>query len=354
MNKNIKEVLKILSFLSIGLILLYIVYLKSESTYQAECILKGIAAVDCDFIGKILSDIKSANITWILIALSIYLISNIARALRWNMLLEPLGHKPKFINTIGILMVGYLTNLGIPRSGEFIKAGMMAKYEDFEPEKVMGTIVTDRILDVISLLIVIGITMVLSFNKFVGYFESNDVFSLGISRMFTLTNGLLFVLGMGILFVLLWKSREKLLNSKIGQKIKKILLGFWEGILTIKDVSHPVFFIVLSITIWICYFLMTYLMFFCFEPTSGLGPVAGLIVFVFGTLGIVIPTPGGIGTYQFLISEALQKLYGLEMSESFSFANILFFTVQFVNIILGIIMLVALPIYNKNGKEKSV
>jgi len=93
-------------------------------------------------------------------------------------------------------------------------------------------------------------------------------------------------------------------------------------------------------------------MFFSFEPTAHLDAVTGLVTFVFGTLGIVIPTPGGMGSYQYLISEAL-GLYGIASSDAFSFANILFFSVQlFCNIFLGIITLVVLPIFNANGQEK--
>jgi len=104
---------------------------------------------------------------------------------------------------------------------------------------------------------------------------------------------------------LTWHSRDKILKTALGKKIWSIIIGFWEGILTIRSLRSPTRFILHTILIWVCYYLMTYLMFFSFVPTENLAPVAGLVVFVFGTLGIVIPSPGGMGTYQFLISEGL-------------------------------------------------
>jgi len=109
-------------------------------------------------------------------------------------------------------------------------------------------------------------------------------------------------------------------------------------------------FVFHSILIWFCYFAMTYVIFFAFKPTEHLGPVAGLVVFVFGTLGIVFPSPGGMGSYHFLVEEGL-TLYGVGEADAFSFANIMFFSVQlFCNVLFGILALIILPIYNKTEK----
>ncbi len=348
MNKNLKNVLKTLSFLAIGTIILYVVYLKFNADFQKECAALGKKPEDCNFFQTVVDYIKSANYLWVFIALAFYVISNVSRALRWRMLLEPLSHKPKFLNAFSTVMVGYLVNLGIPRSGEFVRAGLLSQYEKMEPEKVMGTIVTSRVIDVLCLLITIGLTLLLSFDNFVNYFKNEVDLSERFGGLFSSTSlaiiGLLALLGM----YLIWKFRSQLFASKLGQKIKKVLLGFWEGILSIKDLKQPILFIFHTVIIWVCYYLMTYLMFFSFEPTMDLAPVCGLVVFVFGTLGIVIPSPGGMGTYQYLISEALM-LYGVAFAEAFAFSNIMFFTVQLVNVILGIIGFIFLPIYNRNA-----
>lgn len=348
MNNNLKNVLKTLIFLGVGVIILYLVYLKFNSDFQKDCAALGTPPEECNFFQAILEYIKSANYVWILIALSFYVISNISRSLRWRMLLEPLSHKPKFLNAFSTVMVGYLVNLGIPRSGEFVRAGLLSQHEKMEPEKVMGTIVTSRVIDVLCLLVTIGLTLILSFDNFVNYFRDE----VDLSNRFGFLSSPLFLSLLGIIFIgsilLIWKFRNQLFASKLGQKIKKIIVGFWEGILSIKDLKSPVAFIFHTIVIWVCYYLMTYLMFFSFVPTADLAPVAGLVVFVFGTLGIVVPSPGGMGTYQYLISEALM-LYGVEFPEAFAFSNIMFFTVQLVNVFLGVVAFIFLPIYNRDA-----
>ena len=169
MNKTVKNILKSLLFLIVGSVILYIVYIRNQNAYLAECALNNIPEDQCNLLDKITDDIRGANYSWVVLALIIYMVSNVLRALRWNMLLQPLGYTPRFFNSFGAIMVGYLANLGIPRSGEFVRAGLLAKYEDYEAEKVMGTIVTDRILDFICLLIIVGLALILSFNDFMTF-----------------------------------------------------------------------------------------------------------------------------------------------------------------------------------------
>jgi len=345
MNNTVKSTLKVLMFLAVGTAILYAVYALNNAKYIAQCVADGTPQGQCDFLAKIWSDVSTAKIGWVMFALLFYIWSNVSRAIRWGMLLEPLGHKPKLANTLSTVLVTHLVNLGIPRSGEFVRAGLIAKYEDLEAEKVMGTIVTSRVIDVLCLLVVIGLTLILSFDNFVGYFKESDLANGG-SSIFTLTN-LTILGGLGLAaLAIIWRKRDYLLSTTIGSKIWNIILGFWEGILTIKELRSPSRFILHTVLIWICYYLMTYLMFFSFVPTEALAPVAGLVVFVFGTLGIVIPSPGGMGTYQFLISEGL-TLYAVPAAEAFSFANLMFFSVQLCNVLLGIIAFVCLPIINR-------
>ena len=126
-----------------------------------------------------------------------------------------------------------------------------------------------------------------------------------------------------------------------------IVGGFAEGLKSISTVEHPFLFVLQTIGIWACYFVMLHVMFFAFDPTAHLGILAALIVFVFGSLGMLIPSPGGMGAYHFLISEGLQ-LNGVGSTDGFTFANILFFSIQVgITLICGILALVAMPIINK-------
>lgn len=346
MNNTIKSILKVFMFLGIGSAILYLVYARNNQKYIAECIASGTPQGQCDFIGKIVQDISSADFSWVVLALLFYIWSNVSRAIRWRMLLEPLGKKPRLSNTLTTVLITHLVNLGIPRSGEFVRAGLLAKYEDLEAEKVMGTIVTSRIIDVLLLALVIGLTLILSFDNFAGYFQNSDLLG-DRSGLFSMTSLIILPVFALSVLTLTWHSRDKILKTALGKKIWSIIIGFWEGILTIRSLRSPTRFILHTILIWVCYYLMTYLMFFSFVPTENLAPVAGLVVFVFGTLGIVIPSPGGMGTYQFLISEGL-LLYSVPSAEAFSFANLMFFSVQLCNVVLGLIAFILLPILNQN------
>lgn len=294
----------------------------------------------------------SANYLYIIYALIIFMISNIARALRWEQLLEPIGYKPRFLNSLMSIMAGYLANLGIPRSGEFIRAGLLARYEDYKVEKVMGTIVTDRIADVLSLLAVILLGILFSATTFVHYFAENHIWQNFIERI----NGIWLYIGTASLLLIsavLFLLRSSIAQHPIGQKIISIIKGFIEGLTTIFELKNPWLFLLYTIIIWGSYYLMTYLVFFSFEPTSHLSPIAGLVVFIFGTFGIVIPSPGGMGSYHFLIGEGL-ALYGISGPDAFSLANILFFSVQiFCNVIFGILSFILLPIYNNSNEYEA-
>jgi uncharacterized protein (TIRG00374 family) len=273
------------------------------------------------------------------------MISNLSRARRWILLLEPLGYNAKFWNAFFTVMIGYLINLGIPRSGEFVRAGTMARYEKIPFEKVMGTVVVDRIADFLCLFIVIGIALVWQRHVFYDYLLENMNLGEKLNGLYSIK--ILYVL-IPIFFLagLAWAKRDVLLNSTIGQKLTKIASGFMDGLLSVRKLKNFWEFVFHSIIIWLMYYLMTYLMFFAYEPTSHLSAGAGLTSFVFGALGMVFPSPGGMGSYHFLITECLH-LYGIPKADGFSYAMIAFITISlFANFVFGLISLVAIPFYN--------
>lgn len=345
MNHVFKSFLKFLVFLSIGGIVLFLLYINYQSAYELDCALNGIDKSDCSLIAKIIGDFKTVKLVWIIAIAVLFMISNIIRALRWDMMLKSLGYVTKKSNLFFTIILGYFTNLGIPRSGEVIRAASLAKYEDIPVEKVMGTIVLDRIMDMICLIGVMGLAILLEGKNIWQYIAdnaqlpkgeifSNPIFYLGIFILVSLT---------GIIYY----KRDAISDSALVVKIKTLLIGFYEGVMSIKNVENPTLFVLYSVGIWLMYYLMTYLCFFAFLPTEHLGPIAGLTVFIFGTFGIVVPSPGGMGSYQYLVTQGLM-LYGVSSADGFSFANIIFFTIQiFCNILFGIISLIALPFINR-------
>lgn len=352
MKRKIINFLKFLLFLGLGIGILYIVYWNQNAAFQEDCAQRGIAEADCSLWRKVLGDFASVNYFWILLVLLGFILSNISRAIRWRMLIRPLGYKPRLRNAFLSIAIGYFANLGLPRLGEIVRAGTLAQYEKIKAEKVMGTIVVDRVIDVMSILLVTGLALALEFDTIMAFFrEEADIGS----RINSGGQLLAILAGVGLLgLLLLWAFRRALMRTKLFRKIVDILRGFWEGVNSVRQLDRPWLFIVHSVNIWLMYFLMTYLCFFAFTPTRELSPLAALMVFVFGGWGVVVPSPGGMGTYHFLAKTALE-MYGVSGDNAFSWANIAFFSIQLgCNVTLGIIALIVLPVINRDYHPQNV
>lgn len=339
MNSHLKNALKFVLFLGIGVSILYFVYQKNSATYLAACMEDGGSAEDCVLWKKLWLDFQNAKFGWLVLVIALFSISNISRAVRWNMLMKPLGRKPRFLNSFCCIAIGYFANLGLPRSGEFVRAITFSRYEKIGFDKVMGTVVVDRIFDVLSIFIVTGIALIIEFDTIWGFF--GPYLNVGNTPLYLL---LAFV-GLAFLVFLL---RKQISESSLFKKVYGLFKGFVDGLISVRKIDKPFWFIFHSVNIWLMYYLMTYMCFFAYEPTAALSPVVGLMVFVFGAWGIVIPSPGGMGTYHFLTQTVL-GFYGVKEVEAFSFANISFFTIQlFTNVITGILALILLPLINRN------
>lgn len=341
------NLLKFLLFLGFGLLILYFVYDRQNTAYQADCLLRGIEAADCSLAAKVLRDFRSINYYWILVVLLLFTISNLSRAWRWNMMLRSLGYRPRFINAFLAVVIGYFANLGLPRLGEFVRAATLSRYEKIRIEKVVGTMVIDRAIDVLAILIVTGLAFLLQFNTLMGFAQQHVSLGQG-------GNGGQVLLGLAAAGAvgtwLAWRYRAQLLRIGLVRKIASMAQGFAEGIKSVRHIANPGWFILHSVNIWLMYFLMVYVCFFAFAPTAHLSMVVALVVFVFGSWGVVIPSPGGMGTYHFLAQTAL-GMYGISGEDGFSWANISFFSIQLgCNVTLGLLGLLLLPIINRDYK----
>ena len=201
-----------------------------------------------------------------------------------------------------------------------------------------------RIIDVILLAIMLGLGLLLHFDVLWGYIADNT--GLTSTTLFAGV-GVLIVVGLIGLYVL---AKIRTMDASglpvIAQKIKGLIDGFTEGLLEVRKLPQVGLFVAQSIGIWLLYYLMHYLCFFAFEPTSHLTASQGVLVFDFGSLGVVFPSPGGMGSYHFMIKEALE-IFGVSSVDGFSFAMISFFTLTiFCTIVFGLISLLLLPIIN--------
>lgn len=350
-QKQLASIIRFLVFLGLGLGILYYVYYTTNQSYQKELALKGLPPQD--YLVKLANDMANADYFWIAMVVLAFLLSNVSRALRWKMLLDPLkdaSQAPngiKWQNALLGVLVGYVVNLVIPRAGEVAKCGVISQYEKISLDKVLGTAVLDRVLDVVMLASIMLLALAFQYDLLWGYL-STEVFRSDEGGGFTVPMWIWIGLGLGVVGLLLVVLlRKSLMRLTVVQKLLDMVQGFVEGLRSIQSLRQPVAFVAHTIFIWLMYYLMLYLAFFSFAPTAHLSPAAGLLVFVFGALGIVIPSPGGIGSYQYLVSTALRAFYNIEGSDALSFANIAFAAPFLCNIVFGVLAFVLLPIINR-------
>lgn len=288
---------------------------------------------------------EEVHFGWILASLIIGLLSHVSRTVRWQMLVTPMGKRPGFINTFLSVMIGYLANLAIPRMGEVSRCAVLSRHEGISFTGLVGTVVAERVIDIVSLLLSLLLVVVFQFDM-IASFVNNTMDLSGVTNTFAtpVPYVVLFIVGAS-----LWLFRRKLRTSSIFYKVQGLWVKFKEGFLSFRKVKHPVWFLFHSVIIFLFYFLMMYVCFFAFPYTHHLSPLAGLSVFVFGTLGMVAPVQGGIGPWHFMVITAL-KAYGVAADEAGIFALIVHGALNGMIVVAGFFSILALPFANKNNR----
>lgn len=287
------------------------------------------------------TDLKQANYGWVVLALSFGVLSHISRAMRWKLLIEPLGYRPKTSNTFYAVMIGYFANLAAPRLGEITRCGSLHKTDKIPFDSLIGTVIVERSID---LLMLVFITIVIFFAKmdFFGNFLTQNVFiPLGekITGLFPSSNWIWFLfLSLVSMIVILWFYREKLSHLTIFKKLNKLFKGVVTGLKSVFKMKNFPLFIFHTFFIWSMYFLMTWVMVFSLPETSGLGPMDGLFLLVIGSLGMVAPVQGGIGAFHWIVSMGL-TLYGIPREKGLVYATISHESQMLLVIVLGVISL---------------
>ena len=297
-------------------------------------------------IERIKSVLKNdVNYFWVIVSLFIGLLSHISRTLRWGLMIEPIGHKPKFTNTFLAVMVGYLMNMAFPRMGEISRCGVISRYEGLSFAKLFGTVVAERIIDVVSLLILLLVVIILQFGKVLGFVKSNPEIE---EKLIAVVSSPILIIGFVALVVLFFVFRKTFQHTNIYSKIIGMLNNFKEGFVSIGSIKKKFWFYFHSVFIWLMYYLMLYVNFFAFGFTKDLNPIAGLTTFVMASFGMVAPVQGGIGAWHFMAKEAL-ALYGISNENGIIFAFVAHSSMTLMIIILGIISLLVLPFINRRN-----
>jgi glycosyltransferase 2 family protein len=334
LKRKILKVLQFVLFLSIGITLLYFAF-------------RGIDAK------KLLTEIKNAKYIWIICSVVLLTSSHLIRAYRWNLLIEALNYHPSFKNTFFSMMVGYLANYAFPRIGEITRCGVLAKTEKIPADKLFGTVIIERGVDVLTLLVFLVILISARF-EFFSHFIKPQIFdpagkffssSFQSSKYIWISVAFILVL----LLVLIFKYRSYLSKWKFFVKIRDIIKGVFSGLKTVYTMKRGFEFIGASFLIWIFYWMMTYVAFNAFSSTTDLKLIDGLFVCVIGSFAFVLPVQGGIGAFHWIVSQGMM-LYGLSREEGLAFATILHGSQALWTMILGTVSMILLIFIRRNKK----
>lgn len=281
---------------------------------------------------------KNAHLFWVAVSMIMGVLSHLVRASRWKLLLLPLKDKPKLSNCFYTVMFGYLANLGIPRSGEVLRGASYASYTNLSFEQTFGTIITERIIDFLMLVIIIGITLLLKTDELLLYLKLNEINPL-------LTLLYLFCL---LAFIFLIFKAIKLSKNPIAIKIDNFLIGLIQGIKSLTLMRHKWKFIFQTFVIWALYIGMFWIIKYAISGTENLSLGAALIGFIAGTFAMSV-TSGGIGLYPFAIS-AVYELFDIPIEVGQAFGWVLWIAQTAVVVILGVTSAILLSIANKSNK----
>jgi len=277
---------------------------------------------------------KKADYTWIVLGMFLGLLSHLSRAYRWRFQLEPMGYNIKFGNSIMAVFATYLINYTIPRAGEVARASILTNYEGVPFEKGFGTIVAERIADLIVMLGIIVITLFLQFDFIYGF----------LIEKFNPTKIIIALVLFSVLGVIFIRYIKKS-NSKIALKIKTFIYGLIEGALSVFKMKKKWAFIFHTLFIWAMYLLMFYVTSFAIEDLHGISAGAILIGFISASFSIAA-TNGGIGSYPLAVYAAF-SIFGIAEEPSIAFGWIMWASQTLMIIIFGGLSLIYLPIYNR-------
>ena len=275
---------------------------------------------------------EEMNWTWMLLSFPFGILAQMFRGWRWKQTLEPIGVHPRTSVCMHAIFISYAASLVIPRIGEFSRCAILKRYDGSSFSKALGTVVTERAVDTLIVMIYSGIILLLEMSIFGTFFRKTGTSMDHILNSFSLTGWVVTAIcGVAVLILL----HLLLKNFSIYNKVKMTLGGIWEGVLSLKGVNNLPLYLFFSVGIWVMYFLHYYLTFFCFDFTENLGLGCALVSFVVANFAVIVPTPNGAGPWHFAIKTML-ILYGVADEQALWFVLIVHTVQTMLVIILGI------------------
>lgn len=319
MNNRLKSVLQYLLLILLTAVLLWL-SLRGLQVGEGEN--------KTDFLWKAW---EKSNKTYLILMAITVMVSHVIRAERWRMLLKPTGNEISFSGSFLSLMIGYLVNLAVPRGGELSRCYNLYKMEKTPVEVSFGTVVVERIVDVICLVALIALSFFVEWKKLKAFIDSLELPSSSGSSISPWT--ILIPVGVAGFVLILFLLRK-------NEKFKKVISGFKEGLLAVFQLKNKGLFVFYSIVIWALYFLMSYLVLKAFTETQELGVSAVLTLFAIGAIAMAVPLPGGAGSYHTLVPMGLVALYNLPQTDAIAFVFIFHGWQTLITILGGVVSLV--------------
>jgi len=332
LNRGLTQFLKAVLFLSLAALLLWLSF-------------RGI-----DF-KELWSVLRKANYLWLVPAVIFSLLSFLIRARRWTLLIEPLGYNPGVIHTYHAVVTGYFANMIFPRLGEVSKCAALSRKENIPFDKLVGTMLIERTIDILTVLVILGATL-LAGSTATGSFLSENVFmpaekkissSMGSATIVTVSIVFLIVTAIVMFFML----REKLSARPVFKKMYSFSDGLLSGLKTIVRLRRKWEFLLLTLLLWVAYFFMSYFPLLCLESTSHLGVGATMFILVIGSFGMAAPVQSGLGAYHWIISRGMLVAYAIPLEEGLAYATLEHESQMLLIAIAGAISLYAL--FGKKG-----
>jgi len=277
---------------------------------------------------------------WMLLSFPFGISAQLFRAIRWRQALAPLGEKPRLKTCIHAVFMSYFSSLLVPRVGEILRCGILNRYEGTNLSRAVGTVVTERVVDMTMVFLFSLITMLTQIPVFMRFFRSTGVSLGGLLETFTATGYLVTAVCILLILLLVVYLLHRL---NIFSHTKGVMKGLVEGLLSVRRLKHPSLFLLYTVGIWISYYLHFYLTFYCFSFTENLGAVAALVAFVVGCFAVLVPTPNGAGPWHFAVKTVL-VLYGVDAVSGALFALVVHTTQTLLVIVLGLYALMALAL----------
>lgn len=282
--------------------------------------------------------VRTMHWEWMAFSMAFGVVPQVLRALRWRMTLAPLGERPRRRTCVDAIFLSYTASLVVPRVGEVTRCGTLRQYDGTSFPRALGTVVTERAVDSVVLLLFTGVAFLIQLPMLSRFLQQTgtdlgSLFSRFTSTGYVVTAVCLLAAGIA--------AAALLSRLSAFSRAKGVFLNLWAGIVSLRSVRSVPLYVAYSVGIWLSYYLHFYLAFFCFDFTSHLSPGMALAVFCVGSFAVLVPTPNGAGPWHFAVKTML-VLYGVAGSLAADFALVVHTLQTMLIVVLGVYALIDL------------